>query len=396
MMNSIETTHTQASLRRHLDQLSLEDKVFIEGGHYTIYVEPLSERLVNQYRRTGRQELFLIYSREPLALVEAVVVATKLEKKNGVHKTLVRFCMEEAHEFQASVSPMAVFWINRSVSATQCETLRLALQAYTYLCNRGLQQATVGILIGDLVVKQYLTGTFKQLRENMHWLLPDVYRQELAMYQLPSKNLMLHSEARMRNQGSDKLLRKFQKKANGQGSQIYRERGCGTLVHQETEALYMAADYVLDRDDLFHTSAVVGVTKGKDEHGRTPPSCGLILAGQLYAVAREGYRHMISIYHENDDPSIRRKNLDGAMIAAYMSENIELKLLILTLLDRFKRKDKAIMLDLGQIPSPGRLAAFSELAEKVRRMQSTDLLTLQDCDPPKGCGPSQDTAQLKF
>lgn len=320
----------------------------VEGGHITIRSQRLNSTIDRQL--AGRKDgcYFVAVTGHPDPLPAEVMRDSAGQEDHALFVLLRPKTNEELSLPDRASGVGDVYRVTFEPTTTQLGSLRVALKAARQLRD-SVEQVQLAIFIGDLEVPP-------PLRNSLDWALPEAYQSAISEAGMDA-DVRLYSEAACRNQGKRRLLdpRKAAFESTEEAERIYREHGF-TLVRQDLGgALSLCSDFALE---LREFPFLVAVTKDVKT-----PTCGLILAGKLLAITKEGFTHFISVYDEADDARIRRKNIDGFLIFAYLVLNSRLAAILCTLktVGRLERRQEIDVLSSESINGRGLHGSRQEL-----------------------------------
>ena len=324
----------------------------VEGGHLTARVRHLTRS--SGRRRLGghKDQSYLVEVTDHPDPLPCEILRGPIEEDHQSQWAIVRPRLDELIDLPGQLtSTEHIYTIKYQPSETQRRSLALALDIAHRLASN-VKRVRLAILIGDLGIPPSLRGSLK-------WVLPEAYKTMLSDAGVYD-DVHIYSEAACRNQGKRRLLdpQKSVFENCAKAEQIYKEQGYTLFRDPLSGSLSLRSDYALQK--LREFPHQVAVTKDA-----ATPTCGLILAGKLLSIAREGFTHFLSVYDEADDARIRRKNIDGFIIFAHMAYNTRLDAVLCTsnTVGHVKHPPKLDEFSSDEIKSAGQLSGIQELYE---------------------------------
>ena len=292
--------------------------VVLEGGHYTLrpdYATP------DDLRRAGVYYYQIVSDAAP----EPYEIR-RVQIENDRGKSWVVVDIPESVERGWAQDPVP-HRVMKFQSPTESElySLEKAIQAAKALAGR-VAQVAVAFLIGDLYVPKELRKTKPHKTETIEWALPPEYKRLLAT--LGDIPYVLLRESSCRNLGHDRILEdaKATLADDRRLADLYARSGASILRDNsdDNRTLYLAADLLLD--EAYAENPVIALTKGS-----STPACATRLAGKMFELSRHKFTHLIAWYDVADDPEIRLKNIEGAMIAVCLAPAVDIDVQVITM-----------------------------------------------------------------
>jgi hypothetical protein len=374
-MDSSSIVSADSKLGRVLQRIPPNARCVVEGGHLTARVEHVHDRRL----RNRKDGCYLVVATDHPAPLSGEILRGAYKKEDDrIQWVVIRPELDQVIDLpDRSTGVGDVYTVTYEPSETQQRSLRLALDLARQLSAR-VNRIRVAILIGDLDIPP-------SLRPSLEWLIPESYKAMLDETGLRS-SVHLYSEAACRNQGKRRLLdpRKERFEHRETAEQIYKEHGYTLFRDFGYGALYLSSDYALQR--LLEFPYLVAVTKDAKT-----ATCGLILAGKLLSISKDGFTHFLSVYDEDDDARIRRKNIDGFLIFAHMIPEHQLNVVLCTFntVGGLEQQPKIDEISSDEIKRPGRLkGGLDELLEITRKKNRVPGLNFIDVMSPGAyCSP---------
>jgi len=373
-MNNSLAPDSDSRLDHALHRIPLDAQCVVEGGHLTVRIEHMRGLHDRQLRGQKDGCYLAVVTDHPDALPGEILRGAS--KEDGPIEWVV-ILPEIGQVIDLPARSMGVgdvYTITYGPSETQQRSLRVALDFARQLSTR-VKRVRLAILIGDLDIPPALR------HHNLEWLLPESYKAMLDEAGLRSE-VHLYSEAACRNQGKRRLLdprkKNFEKRDTAE--QIYKEHGYTLFQDFRYGSFNLCSDYALQK--LSEFPYLVAVTKDAKTC-----TCGLILAGKLFSISKEGFTHFISIYDEADDARIRRKNIDGFLIFSYLVPErcVDAILCTSNTVGRLEQQPKVDEISSDQIRKPGALSGLQELLELTRKKNLVPGLGFVDVMSPGAC-----------
>lgn len=364
-------------LTAELNSIPPKARVLLEGGNFTIQVR----RLPDGGRRPDTLPYlpnagYLLYLPRSDGPVKYEVAREPDDTKDGLWDWSFVVPPEGCSVPLTGLSTSReVHRVDYVPSASQLATWKRVLDLAAALRGR-VASVGVGVFVGDLHVPP-------PVRSAANAILPTEYTTELKRRSLDTK-AQLFSEAYCRNVGKRRALRTIDDtlRSIDAREQAFREYGYAAYRNPLNKALYLSSDTILSECDDF--PYLVAITKD-----RNVPSCGLIIAGKFAEVARRGYTHFLSNYDRSDDPNIRRKNIDGAMIASHLMPKVELHAILWTTEPMGNSsRQRFESYDFRRLRGPGSYRTVEELIEHTLEMNRLPGLHVANERCPVTCSPT--------
>ncbi len=358
-----------------IDTLPGDARPIVEGGHFTIRKRLVPPR--DPVLRSAPDRLFLVDLRPECSDAPGLPgeIARGPQASDSLDVSAV-LDLPPGAELDAGSRPEILFayQLDFAPSATELASFVQALDAGVEARSRGFSVGAA-LFLGDRVLPPFVRAELPAER-----FLPASYREEIARHGF-SGSFRIYSESVCRNRGKERLDRHRTEILDPvRREEVYRRRGYTLFEEPAGSGIYfLAADARLDRGDSPAGGTVVALTK----QAKTP-TCGLILAGKLGRISRNGWTHLLSIYDEADDPRIAEKNADGMVIAACLGRDLGLAADFVTIRPGRVRHDRFRS---AEIAAPGALASAAALEARARfpeaHLAEVEEGCEESCFPPR-------------
>lgn len=315
-------------------------KTVLEAGYYHLKQTPQDISENGLTIKGEKDTAFLLKLNPRKTLLDDSRISEKISFIDPADKVssyaLIKLVPSESLSISKDIVQSAVK-IDYSPTAAQKRTLEYALENYSNKADN------IVITVDDL-------GLPSPIFKHLHSLIPKDYIEMIGKTNLGTPILV--SERRSRNYSKyvDKKIGLINHKSNA-FQDIYEKSGflvaqinnqtSGKVTKCSDGNLVLCSRSAIDEKPDGKDGSVVALTRLSDDN-RNVPSCGVVNAGRLNEIAKSGCEHIITVDHTDDDPNVRYKNFDGAVVAAWCDPNIKLKLTNITMSDRGNNKEQII------------------------------------------------------